>query len=149
MVALIPVGSKPGTVVISQVRFTNLNYVKVWIYQVSPVVVRGCVFDALGGSASVNDNIGGGRFDGLILDSNIIDATATGNAVDLVRATHVAITNNVINGTPSSPQPIQLEGIKEATIIGNTIWYAGISIQSESRYHHRAGVAPPARGHRQ
>jgi hypothetical protein len=129
--------------VISEVRLTNLNYFKAWIYHVSTVTIRHCVFDALGGSASDNDNIGGGRSSGVVLDSNTIDATATGNAVDLVRATQVTISNNLINGAPGSSHPIYLDGVAEATITGNRLRYAGISVQSESHYHLTRPVQNP------
>jgi hypothetical protein len=130
---------------VTRVRFTNLNYFKMWIYQVSQVTVRGCQFDALGGSASLNDNIGGGQSRGVLVEGNLIDASASGKAVDLVRSSNVVITRNVVNGVPGSSHAINLEGVSGATVSRNTISHAGISVRSESAYQFAAPVHNPSK----
>jgi hypothetical protein len=130
---------------VTRVRFTNLNYFKMWVYQVSQVTVRGCQFDALGGSASLNDNIGGGQSRGVLVEGNLIDASATGKAVDLVRSSNVVITRNVVNGVPGSSHAINLEGVSGATVSRNIISHAGISVRSESAYQFAAPVHNPSK----
>jgi trimeric autotransporter adhesin len=126
---------------VSGVRFTNVNYFKLWIYQVHGVSVTGNQFDALGGSASGNDNIGGGQDDGVTISGNTIDASATGNAVDLTRSTHVSVLGNTVNGAAGASHGIYLEGVTDSVVAGNVIDHAGISVQSERSY----GLGLPVR----
>lgn len=119
---------------VSNVRFTNLNYFKLWIHQVKNVTATNNTFDAIGGTASGNDNIGGGRTENVTLANNTFHATTRGNAIDLLRSKNLTITGNVLNAESGLERNIYLEGVQGATVSGNTITNGSITAKSDKSY---------------
>lgn len=128
---------------VSNVRFTNLNYFKVWIMGVSDVTVRNCRFDAIGGSSGGEDNVGGGRSSNVTIADNHFDATTRGNAIDLLRSQNLTITGNVLRGAPRVERNIYLEGVQGATVSGNSLAYGSITAQTDKSYSGTEPITNP------
>lgn len=122
---------------VERVRFTNLNYFRVWVYRSRSVVIRDNTFDAEGGSASGHDNVGGGRSSDVRVERNHFAASAAGNAVDLLRSTRVLVSGN------RSQRGIYLEGVVDSTVEGNTVDGAGITVGSDAAYEPNGPAVNP------
>ncbi|MBT8227013.1 MAG: hypothetical protein KJO75_16165, partial [Dactylosporangium sp.] len=131
---------------VRQVRFTNLNYFKLWIAGTSDAHAIDNRFDGWGGAGSGDeDNIGGGaNAIGTVLDHNQFDATIRGNSVDFTNASEVTITHNTVHATReylafrgvSDYGSIYLEGVTSSTVAANVLSGAHLVLQSNSRYDH-------------
>jgi hypothetical protein len=131
---------------VRQIRFTNLNYFKLWYTSVTGAQAIDNRFDSWGGAGSnENDNIGGGGFvkDGLI-EYNQWDETIRGNGIDLTNANHLTIRNNTVHATPfylayrGVPDygSFIMEGVNTSTIANNVLYGSHLVLQSNSRYLH-------------
>jgi len=134
---------------VRQVRFTNLEYFKLWILGTTGVNIVDNRFDNWGGAESDGeDNIGGGgRNDGTVIESNQYDATANGNFFDFTNAIRTVVRNNVVHTTPAVAAArgvreygnLYFEGVIGATVTGNTLEGSHIVLSSNANYSH---VAP-------
>lgn len=131
---------------VRHVRFTNLEYFKLWISGTTGVRVVDNRFDNRGGAGSgTEDNIGGGGFaTDTLVEANQFDATQLGNSVDLVNATKLTVKGNTVytdaamltrfdrpdNGS------ILLEAVTDAVVSGNTLHGAHIVLMSNAGYDH-------------
>jgi hypothetical protein len=131
---------------VRQVRFTNLEYFKLWILGTTGVNIVDNRFDNWGGAESDGeDNIGGGgRNDGTIIESNQYDATANGNFFDFTNAIRTVVRNNVVHTTPAVAAArgvreygnLYFEGVIGATVTGNTLEGSHIVLSSNANYSH-------------
>ena len=129
---------------VTAVRFTNLNYFKLWVHQVKNVTVSNCTFDAIGGTSGNEDNIGGGRTDNVTITNNTFDASTRGNAIDLLRSTNLTISNNTLAAAPGLERGIYIEGVQGATVSGNTITNGSISAKTDKSYTGTDPITNPA-----
>ncbi|MEV4706340.1 hypothetical protein [Actinoplanes sp. NPDC049316] len=133
---------------VRQVRFTNLEYFKLWILGAKDVHIIDNRFDNWGGAESGDeDNIGGGfRHDGAVIEDNQFDKTIRGNALDFTNAIRTTIRNNAVytdravGAARDARYPeygdMYLEGVPEATITGNVLVGGHIILQSNGKYSH-------------
>ncbi|WP_045743893.1 hypothetical protein [Actinoplanes rectilineatus] len=131
---------------VRQVRFTNLEYFKLWINYASGARIVDNRFDNRGGGESGDeDNIGGGgRNDGTIIENNQFDATINGNSFDFTNAIRTVVRNNIVHTTPEVAAArghkeygnMYFEGVVGATVTGNTLEGAHIVLKSNSGYAH-------------
>lgn len=129
---------------VRRVLFSDLGYFKVWIRGVSGVSVSTCLFhDTNPGTSSGHDNIGGGDARDVDLRGNVFTASASGNAIDLVRSTRVRIEENKVEGSPERPRSIYLEGVQEAEVRANTVAFGSIAVQSNAEYRDHDTVINP------
>ncbi|GIE22205.1 right-handed parallel beta-helix repeat-containing protein [Winogradskya humida] len=133
---------------VRQVRFTNLEYFKLWVSQVKNVSIVDNRFDNWGGAESGDeDNIGGGRNDGVVIENNQFDATIRGNSFDFVNSVRTTVRNNVVHTRPAVAAArgvneygnMYFEGLTQAQATGNTLEGAHIVLTSNANYTH---VAP-------
>jgi hypothetical protein len=113
---------------VERVRFTNLNYLKLFINAVIGVRVRDCYFDNTQGTA---DNIGGGGCTDVLIQGCYFHTDITGTAIDFVRGVGYKLRDNHL-----STGNIYFEGVTDSIIEGNYI--AGGTIKATSNY----GYAP-------
>ncbi|MFI1991638.1 carbohydrate binding domain-containing protein [Actinoplanes sp. NPDC020271] len=133
---------------VRQVRFTNLEYFKVWVGNgVTNVRIVDNRFDNWGGAESGDeDNVGGGsRNDGVIVEYNQFDKTIRGNSFDFTNAIRTTVRNNVVrsDGTIATARKdkslygnMYFEGIQQAAVTDNVLWGAQIALKSNSLYAH-------------
>ncbi|MFI7602529.1 hypothetical protein [Actinoplanes sp. NPDC049681] len=133
---------------VRQVRFTNLEYFKVWVGDgVKDVHITDNRFDNWGGAESGGeDNVGGGsRNDSVVVEYNQFDKTIHGNSFDFTNAIRTTIRNNSVrsDGTVTDARPdkapsgnMYLEGLVQATVADNTLWGAQISVKTNAGYDH-------------
>ncbi|BEL06668.1 hypothetical protein Q0Z83_048590 [Actinoplanes sichuanensis] len=130
---------------VRQVRVTNVEYFKIWVYDAENVRLVDNRFDNWGGAESGDeDNIGGGQNENLIIEHNQFDRTIRGNGVDLTNALRPTIRNNSIftdravaaARSVSDYGTIYLEGVPEASVTGNVLHGAHVVLQSNSGYEH-------------
>lgn len=120
-------------ITVQDCTFDDSNYFKIFSYygQKNTVIQRNKFERASGG-----DNIGGGKFDNLIVDNNIFNATASkwygGTSLDTVGATNITFTNNTTN----TDIGLLMEGTNGAVIKNNTFNNSAsdIIIQSDKWY---------------
>ena len=129
---------------ITNVTFTNINYFKVWLYEISGATVRGNTFTADPGVRGRNDNIGGGRSARLLIDDNTFTASSTGSAIDLLRSRRIRIQDNTLNGTPDAERSMFLEGVTDSVVSGNTIRHGAVTAKSDRGYSAYGDLTNPA-----
>ncbi|GAB1691906.1 hypothetical protein [Krasilnikovia sp. M28-CT-15] len=130
---------------VRQVRFTNLEYFKLWVHGTTGVHIVDNRFDNWGGAESGDeDNIGGGgRNDGTVIEHNQFDSTVRGNSVDFTNAVRTAIRANAVYTDPAVAAArhmeygnLYLEGVPKATIEDNLMYGGHITLRSNSKYAH-------------
>ncbi|RZU48679.1 pectate lyase-like protein [Krasilnikovia cinnamomea] len=134
---------------VRQVRFTNLEYFKLWINNASNVHVIDNRWDNWGGAEShEEDNIGGGggaENDNVVIEYNQWDRTIRGNSFDFTNAFNTVIRNNVVrtdNASLMSARKVGdygsmfLEDVPGAQVTGNLLVGGHIILQSNVRYDH-------------
>ncbi|MFC4068582.1 carbohydrate binding domain-containing protein [Actinoplanes subglobosus] len=133
---------------VRQVRFTNLEYFKIWAGDaVTNVRITDNRFDNWGGAESGDeDNVGGGsKNDGVIVEYNQFDRTIRGNSFDFTNAIRTTVRNNVVrsDGTIAAARKekslygnMYLEGIQQAVVADNVLWGAQITLKTNSGYAH-------------
>ncbi|MCA2213953.1 hypothetical protein [Jidongwangia harbinensis] len=131
---------------VRQVRFTNLEYFKLWVNGAKDVRLVDNRFDNWGGAESGDeDNIGGGgRHDGAVVEYNQFDRTIRGNSLDFSNAVRTTIRANTVYTDPAiaRSRDIQeygnlfLEGVQQADVADNLMYGAHIVLQSNSKYSH-------------
>jgi hypothetical protein len=133
---------------VRQVRFTNLEYFRLWVSQTAGVQVLDNRFDNWGGAESGDeDNIGGGRNDGTLIADNQFDSTIRGNSFDFVNAVNSTMQDNVVHTTAAVAAArgvneygnMYFEGVQDSQATGNTLEGAHIVLSSNAGYAH---VAP-------
>ncbi|GEM_PF-6471774 len=134
---------------IRQIRFTNLNYFKLWISGTHDVRAFDNRFDSWGGAGSGdNDNIGGGgNAQGTVIEYNQFDETIRGNGIDLTNATNTTIRWNTVHATRfyltyrnvSDYGSIFLEGVTGSSVTENVLYGSHLVLQSNSRYDPHTG----------
>ncbi|AGL20062.1 right-handed parallel beta-helix repeat-containing protein [Actinoplanes sp. N902-109] len=133
---------------IRQVRFTNLEYFKLWVSQTVGVRVLDNRFDNWGGAESGDeDNIGGGRNQDTVVADNQFDATIRGNSIDFVSTTGTTLRDNTVHTTDAVDAArgvneygnVYLEGVQNSRVTGNTLEGAHIVLSANAGYAH---VAP-------
>ncbi|MEU7907183.1 hypothetical protein [Actinoplanes sp. NPDC049118] len=131
---------------VRQVRFTNLEYFKLWVSGTTGVRVTDNRFDNWGGAESDGeDNIGGGgRNDGTVIEGNQFDATIRGNSFDFTNAIRTTVRDNVVHTVPAVAAArgvaeygnMYFEGVVAATVTGNVLEGAHIVLSSNAAYSH-------------
>ncbi|GAA1658693.1 hypothetical protein [Actinoplanes couchii] len=131
---------------VRQVRFTNLEYFKLWVNYATGARIVDNRFDNRGGGESGDeDNIGGGgRNDGTIIENNQFDATINGNSFDFTNAIRTVVRNNIVHTTPEVAAVrghqeygnMYFEGVVEATVTGNILEGSHIVLKSNAGYAH-------------
>ncbi|MFI5496116.1 hypothetical protein [Actinoplanes sp. NPDC051859] len=133
---------------VRQVRFTNLEYFKVWIGDgAKDVRIVDNRFDNWGGAESGDeDNVGGGsRNDNVVVEYNQFDKTIRGNSFDFTNAIRTTVRNNTVRsdgtiatarGSNSLYGNMYLEGLVDATVSDNLLHGAQITLKSNSGYTH-------------
>ncbi|BFU45883.1 beta strand repeat-containing protein [Krasilnikovia sp. MM14-A1004] len=131
---------------VRQVRFTNLEYFKIWVGDaVQDVLISDNRFDNWGGAESGNeDNVGGGsRNDNVVIEYNQFDKTIHGNSFDFTNAIRTTIRHNTVrsDGAVTAARKetsgnMYLEGLVEATVTDNVLYGAGISLKTNGAYSH-------------
>lgn len=88
---------------VRHVRFTNLEYFKLWIRGTTGVRAVGNRFDNRGGAGSGDeDNIGGGgNATDTVVSGNQFDGTQLGNALDLTNANGLVFRHNTVYTDPA------------------------------------------------
>ncbi|MEV4642309.1 hypothetical protein AB0J80_33665 [Actinoplanes sp. NPDC049548] len=133
---------------VRQVRFTNLEYFKVWVGDgVKDVRIVDNRFDNWGGAESGDeDNVGGGsRNDGVVVEDNQFDKTIRGNSFDFTNAIRTTVRHNTVSsdgevaaarGETSGSGNMYLEGLVQATVADNVLYGAQISLKTNGGYEH-------------
>ncbi|GID93847.1 hypothetical protein ACFQFC_07400 [Amorphoplanes digitatis] len=131
---------------VRQVRFTNLEYFKLWLHNAEDVHLVDNRFDNWGGAESGDeDNIGGGgRHDGAVIEYNQFDRTIRGNSIDITNAVRTTIRANAVFADRAVAVArkitgygdMYLEGVPEATVTGNYLRGGHIVLQSNGKYSH-------------
>ncbi|GAB1691466.1 putative Ig domain-containing protein [Krasilnikovia sp. M28-CT-15] len=130
---------------VRQVRFTNLEYFKIWVHGTTGVHVIDNRFDNWGGAESGDeDNIGGGgRNDGTVVEYNQFDKTIRGNSFDFTNAIGTTVRNNTVHadravaaarGLNGVAGNVILEGVIKATVEDNVLHGAEINLKSNASY---------------
>ncbi|MEU7907584.1 hypothetical protein [Actinoplanes sp. NPDC049118] len=129
---------------VRQVRFTNLEYFKLWMHNAEDVHVVDNRFDNWGGAESGDeDNIGGGgRHDGAVIEYNQFDRTIRGNSLDFTNAIRSTIRANAVYADRAVAAArrvrgygdMYLEGVPEATVSDNVMHGGHIILQSNGKY---------------
>lgn len=139
-------GVKAGTRwTVRQVRFTALNYFKLWICRADDVRVVESRWDNLGAGAGAGgeDNIGGGcGASGVTIAGNRFHESIVGNVIDLTRASSVTVVGNT-----SERNSILFEGVTDSSITNSTVLRGDINVIANGRYAESAvhGNYNPAR----
>ncbi|ROP28801.1 hypothetical protein [Couchioplanes caeruleus] len=133
---------------VRQVRFTNLEYFKVWVGDgVKDVRIVDNRFDNWGGAESGDeDNVGGGsRNDNVVVEYNQFDKTIHGNSFDFTNAIRTTVRRNTVvsdgavataRGERWSSGNMYLEGLVQATVADNVLHGAQISLKTNGGYAH-------------
>nr|WP_306206813.1 glycosyl hydrolase family 28-related protein [Actinoplanes sp. RD1] len=131
---------------VRQVRFTNLEYFKLWINYATGVRIVDNRWDNRGGAESGDeDNIGGGgRNDGTVIENNQFDATINGNSFDFTNAIRTVVRGNIVRTTPAVAKArgvdeygnMYFEGVVGGTVSGNTLEGSHIVLKSNAGYAH-------------
>ncbi|MFC3537621.1 hypothetical protein [Couchioplanes azureus] len=133
---------------VRQVRFTNLEYFKVWVGDgVRDVRLVDNRFDNWGGAESGDeDNVGGGsRNDSVVVEYNQFDKTIHGNSFDFTNAIRTTVRRNTVvsdgavaaaRGERWSSGNMYLEGLVQATVADNVLHGAQISLKTNGGYEH-------------
>ncbi|GAB1691208.1 hypothetical protein [Krasilnikovia sp. M28-CT-15] len=134
---------------VRQVRFTNLEYFKLWINNAGNVHVIDNRWDNWGGAESgEEDNIGGGgglENDTAVIENNQWDRSIRGNSFDFTNAVDTVIRNNVVhsdNAALLAPRKVgdygsmYLEDVPGAQVTGNLLVGGHIILQSNVKYTH-------------
>ncbi|BFU44731.1 hypothetical protein KRMM14A1004_29680 [Krasilnikovia sp. MM14-A1004] len=130
---------------VRQVRFTNLEYFKLWVNGVNDVRITDNRFDNWGGAESGDeDNIGGGgRNERAVIEYNQFDKTIRGNSMDFTNAIQTTIRANTVYTDPAVAAArgteygnLYMEGVPQATIVDNVMYGGHITLQSNSKYSH-------------
>ncbi|MEV8508557.1 right-handed parallel beta-helix repeat-containing protein [Actinoplanes sp. NPDC051475] len=133
---------------VRQVRFTNLEYFKIWVGDgVKDVRIVDNRFDNWGGAESGDeDNVGGGsRNDGVVVEDNQFDKTIRGNSFDFTNAIRTTVRHNSVTsdravaaarGDKSLYGNMYLEGLVQATVADNVLYGAQISLKTNGGYDH-------------
>ncbi len=130
---------------VRQVRFTGINYFKLWICGVSDVRVLDNRWDNLGKGvgSGAEDNIGGGcGAKAITIAGNSLDESIVGGVIDLTRASFVAVSRNT-----SQKNSVIFEGVTDSSITDSTVVRGDVNVISNSRYASSAdhGNYNPAR----
>ncbi|WP_199512058.1 glycosyl hydrolase family 28-related protein [Nucisporomicrobium flavum] len=143
---------------VQHVRFTNLEYFKLWIRGTKGVRAVDNRFDNLGGAGSGDeDNIGGGgnATDTLVSD-NQYDGTELGNALDFTNARSLTLRHNTVYTDPrmlgwfnrADNGSIFLEAVTDSEISDNLLHGGHIVLKTNADYSHTGtnkDVTNPAR----
>ncbi|WP_433796572.1 right-handed parallel beta-helix repeat-containing protein [Actinoplanes sp. CA-252034] len=128
---------------VRQVRITNVEYFKIWVYDAKDVRIVDNRFDNWGGAESGDeDNIGGGRNENVVIEHNQFDRTIRGNGIDFTNSLRPTIRNNTVftdravadARDVSDYGTFYMEGVPEAAITSNLLYGAHIVLQSNSGY---------------
>ncbi|GIJ49937.1 hypothetical protein Val02_68230 [Virgisporangium aliadipatigenens] len=129
---------------VRQVRFTNLNYFKIWVKGATDVRIVDNRWDNRGGAGGgEEDNIGGGgNATRVLIEKNEWDATIRGNSIDLTNAADVTVRGNIVTATPEWANKrkvkgygtMYMEAVTRARITDNVLTGAGISLKSNVGY---------------
>ncbi|GAA2487730.1 hypothetical protein Ahu01nite_024430 [Winogradskya humida] len=143
---------------VEHVRFTNLEYFKLWVNSTTGVRILDNRFDNLGGSGSgAEDNIGGGGFaSDTVVTGNQFDATERGNSLDFTNARGLTFTRNVVYTDPAmlarydrdDNGSLYLEAVTDSTITDNVFTGGHIVLKSNAGYTptgNNKNVTNPAR----
>jgi len=117
---------------VRQVRFTGMNYFKLWICGVADVKLVDNRWDNLGADigAGGEDNIGGGcGARGVVITGNSFHESIVGNVINLTRASFVSIAGNT-----SERNSIIFEGVTDSSIMDSTVVRGDINVISNGRY---------------
>jgi hypothetical protein len=129
---------------VRQVRFTNLNYFKIWVKGATDVRILDNRWDNRGGAGGgEEDNIGGGgNAARILIEKNQWDATVSGNSIDLTNADDVTVRGNIVTATLDWAKrrdvkgygSMYMEAVTRARITDNVLTGAGISLKSNVGY---------------
>ena len=130
---------------VRQVRFTGMNYFKLWICGVEGVRVLDSRWDNQGDDVGSGgeDNLGGGcGASGVVIAGNAFHQSIVGNVIDLTRASDVRVSRNW-----SARNSVIFEGVTDSSITDSTVLRGDINVISNSRYADadRVGNYNPAR----
>jgi hypothetical protein len=116
--------------IVSDVRFGDLNYFKLWIKDTSGATVRRVVMeDPADGASGDNDNVGGGGNTDLTLEDVVVGARTDGNAVDLLNSTRLQLRRlRAVRGS------VYLEGTVDGTIEDNVLEEGSLVLQTDVAY---------------
>lgn len=119
---------------ISGVTFTDINYFKLWLYEISGTTAEDNTFTGTPGVTGQNDNIGGGRSRNLTIRDNTFTPTSTGSAIDILRSTRLTVSGNTLTGSDAGEKSLFLEGVTNSEVSGNTVRGGSITIKSDRGY---------------
>lgn len=116
--------------IVSDVRFGDLNYFKLWIKDTTgPTVRRVVIEDPADGASGDNDNVGGGGNTDLTLEDIVVGARTDGNAVDLLNSTRLQLRRlRAVRGS------VYLEGTVDGTIEDNVLEEGSLVLQTDVAY---------------
>ncbi|WP_305789450.1 right-handed parallel beta-helix repeat-containing protein [Symbioplanes lichenis] len=131
---------------IQHVRFTNLEYFKLWINGTTGVRVIDNRWDNLGGAGSGDeDNIGGGGFaTDTVVSDNQFDGTMLGNSLDVVNMSGLVFQRNTVFTDPAmltrfnreDNGTVYFEAVTDSEIRDNTFYGGHIVLKSNAGYSH-------------
>ncbi|WP_306210408.1 right-handed parallel beta-helix repeat-containing protein [Actinoplanes sp. RD1] len=131
---------------IQHVRFTNLEYFKLWINGTTGVRVIDNRWDNLGGAGSGDeDNIGGGGFaTDTVVSDNQFDGTMLGNSLDVVNMSGLVFKRNIVFTDPAmltrfgrdDNGTVYFEAVTDSEIRDNTLYGGHIVLKSNAGYSH-------------
>ena len=129
---------------VRHVRFTNIEYFKLWINGTTGVRVVDNRWDNLGGSGSGDeDNIGGGGFaTDTIVSDNQFDGTMLGNSLDVVNMSGLVFKRNTVFTDPAmltrfgreDNGTLYYEAVTDSEIKDNVFHGAHIVLKSNAGY---------------
>ena len=121
-------------IIVQDCLFNDSNYFKIFSYYgQNNILIQRNKFEGAAG----NDNIGGGRFNNLIVDNNIFNTTTSkwyaGTSLDTVGASNITFANNTTN----TDIYLMMEGTNGAVIRNNTFnsVESNVFIQSDKYYN--------------
>ncbi|MFM2152700.1 MAG: hypothetical protein RL199_1135 [Pseudomonadota bacterium] len=124
---------------VDRVRFTNLNYFKLWAKDTHGARVRCARFEnPPGTSSSANDNVGGGGNVDLTLESLTFGPSTAGNVVDLLNSERLTI-----RGQLSGRGSIYLEGAIDSSVVDSVVEDGSIVLQTDVGYGSSTKVINP------
>ncbi|MFC3382567.1 glycosyl hydrolase family 28-related protein [Couchioplanes azureus] len=129
---------------VRHVRFTNLEYFKLWIRATTGVRAVDNRFDNRGGAASGDeDNIGGGgNATDTVVSDNQFDATQLGNVVDVVNARGLVVRRNTVFTDPAmltrfkrpTNGSLYLEAVTDSEVSDNLFFGGNLVLKSNAGY---------------
>lgn len=129
---------------VQRVRLSNINYFKLWVNNATGVKFLDNRFEDLGaGKSGGNDNIGGGNSRDVLIKGNVFTNRSVGNSVDIVLSSQLTIEGNTVEGTPTAPHNLYLEGVTDSVVARNTMKSSSISVQSNANYADHTVVINP------